>query len=130
MLPPQDAVPVQKGLRFHDCTPACVFVFQSGVSARWALATRCEIRPSRKCQPRLKCAIFVPVIVHGENNLEVAGRVGDTPIQCVLAPSVDAQICRSLGIPSTRLDEPSAATFLGGPAATSVRYSKPMGLQL
>lgn len=57
----------------------------------------------------------MPVSVHKENNLEVAGRVGDTPIQCVLVPSVDAQSCRSVGIPSIELDEPRAATCLRSP---------------
>jgi hypothetical protein len=52
----------------------------------------------------------VPVSVREEINLEVAGRVEDTPIQAPLAPLVDAQNCRSVGIPSTGLDELNVAT--------------------
>jgi len=55
------------------------------------------------------------VSVRAENSLEVFGRVGDTPIQCVLVLLVDAQSCRSVGIPSIGLDEPRAATYRRGP---------------
>jgi len=69
------------------------------------------------------------VSVREEVKPEVAGSVEDRPIQAPSAPLVDAQCCRSVGISSIGLDEPSAATFLGG-AVTPVRSSKPMGLQL
>jgi hypothetical protein len=80
MLRPQDAVPVKKGLRFHNCTLACVLVFQSGVSARWALAPRCEIHSMRKCPPPLRKAIGVPETSDCEDNLELTGRMRDSNV--------------------------------------------------
>lgn len=58
-------------------------------------------------------AIGMPENVIDEYNLEIAGRVRVTPVQVRLG-RVPARThnCRSVGIPSSRLDELRAAIFV------------------
>ena len=88
-------------------------VFWSGVAVTLALGG-CEFYAPGKRQPQPRKAIHMPETANDEYSLEIAARVGDTPIYGSLGDSSRHENCQSAGTPSIGVDGPRTAAFRKG----------------
>jgi hypothetical protein len=78
ILPAQNAIPIENGLRFHGNTPVCVPSPGLASLSRYVCSPR--VRFTGRMLDATKKAICVPEHVIDFCNLEIVGRVGDSPI--------------------------------------------------